>query len=872
MFLHRLTPNALTRRETQMSALNTNIDSTGRSAGEMPYAALPLGGIGTGNLAIGADGWLKQWQLHNIGNHLGELPGSFFAARISQWEPPFDAVRILAAPPTEHSKTPLVNDDHVARWQQELAETVPTVTDTRFSGAYPMARIDYLDETLPVSIRLEAFTPIVPLNAEDSALPVACFKFTVKNHDSIPVHGWIGAGLQNAVGHDGIVNPDGVRASGYGGNTNRVVRGPNRTSILMENRTLDESAAGYGTMALTAEGDLVSALTEWTDPEQLVQFLSSRQNFGAGEWSDVPKDLADPQPNGVRASGRPSAPGSTWNGGLAVQFAVEPGAQVEVRFLVSWHFPNRYVNFTQFGGKQPAWGQNHHLIGNEYTNRFANALAVAEETMIRWDELEAATKRWISLFTESDLDPELARRLLTQAAIVRSPSYFRTADGRTWGFEGVLGASTPMWAGQVGGSCPLNCTHVHAYSQGLARLFPALERNMRETEFEVMQAPEGFIPHRVLLPLETPQIWDRPIGGPEDPALDGMLSIVLRTYREVKNGAGLEWLGRYWPNLRQLMDHICQKWDPNQTGMLHGIQPSTHDIDLCGLNTFMGTYWLAALRSMEEMAHLLDEEADADDMRRRFETGSVAYDRALFNGEYYRQVLEPGDRPEFQWLDGCLSDQVIGQWWAHELDLGYLLPEEHVRSALEAVVRHNLRASFVDFVNPYRVYADGDDSGLLMCSWPTGGRPSIPTRYCDEVWSGIEYQVAAHCFYEGLEEQAWSILRGLWARHDGKKRNPYNEIECGDHYVRALSGWSLLHAWSGFKWDSVSRHLQLSRTPERSIPILLDQGWGALARNGDQLSLECRFGQLELDQITVGETTFQAAPIRLQAGETLQLS
>ena len=41
-----------------------------------PFAALPLGGIGTGNVSIGADGALRQWQLHNIGNHNGELPDS----------------------------------------------------------------------------------------------------------------------------------------------------------------------------------------------------------------------------------------------------------------------------------------------------------------------------------------------------------------------------------------------------------------------------------------------------------------------------------------------------------------------------------------------------------------------------------------------------------------------------------------------------------------------------------------------------------------------------------------------------------------------------------------------------------------------------
>jgi uncharacterized protein (DUF608 family) len=84
-----------------------------RDGAEFGHLAMPLGGIGTGNLAICADGGLRQWQLHNIGNHAGALPGSFFALRVSRWEPPLDAVRILQAPPRDSTDTPLVTDDIV---------------------------------------------------------------------------------------------------------------------------------------------------------------------------------------------------------------------------------------------------------------------------------------------------------------------------------------------------------------------------------------------------------------------------------------------------------------------------------------------------------------------------------------------------------------------------------------------------------------------------------------------------------------------------------------------------------------------------------------------------------------------------------------
>lgn len=851
------------------------------ASSEAPHIAMPLGGIGTGNVSIGADGGLRQWQLHNIGNHRGDLPNSFFALRVSQWEPPFDAVRVLQAPPPRRlSGTPLVNDDLVPRWQHELLARHGGVEATRFRATYPVAEIDYEDD-LPVTVRLEAFTPMVPLDVEASSLPVAMFTFTITNTTDVPAHGWLGIGMQNPLGIDGTLQPQGVWAPGYGGNVNRVDRsaveqpdGPATwTHLLMENPGLAERHPGAGQLVVSADAPLTTALPHWTEPEQFLDFLRQRQPFGPRDWAHMPPDLADPQPTGSWAAAGPSPEGSTWNGGLAAQFDVEPGASTQIRVSLAWWLPNRYMNFTQFGGIRPEWGAERHWLGNHYATRFASARAVADHVHERWSGLRDATLRWTSTLRDSGLDDVEVEHLAAQAAIVRSPSFFRVASGELYGFEGVQGASTTMWSGDVGGSCPLNCTHVFMYAQGLARLWPELDRSMRETELDVMQAPAGFIPHRVILPTALGQLWDRPIGGPMDPALDGMLAAVLKGYQQVRNGVGQPWLERYWPNLQRLLDYIARTWDPAQTGMLHGIQPSTHDIDLAGLNTYMGTLWLAALRAGEELAREVDDIDQAGTWRELFERGSARYDAELFTGEYYRQVLEQGDPVEFQWGPGCLSDQLIGQWWAHVLDLGYLLPAENVRTALRSVVRYNLRRGFEGFEHPYRSFADGDETGLLMCTWPTGGRPKVPTRYCDEVWTGIEYQVAAHLAHEGLAAESRAVVDGVWGRYDGRRRNPYNEIECGDHYVRALSGWSVLEARTGQRWDARSRTLTLrSPAPGSAWPIVLDAGWGQVLSSGDgALALRCDHGSLAVDHVRLDGADARDVSLRLRAGESAPL-
>ena len=811
------------------------------------HFAMPLGGLGTGTVALAGNGALRQWQLHNVGNHEAHVPNSFFALRLSRVEPPLDEVRLLQGPPASPSDTPLVTDDVVPVGEQQLYDVIRPIGPTKVTATYPHARVEYGTE-LPVELSLDVFNPLVPADAAASSQPVVGFTFMLHNPGDIALHGQLAAALQNTVGWDGITPIQGTSCSLYGGNTNRTRRAGGWTALVLENGSLPLDHPGAGQMVLATDSEAF-VHPQWSRPEEFVAFLNGPTNPASGA----------------------SAPGSTWNGGLAVPFALEPGESKQFRFLLAWHFPNRYVDFNQFG-PHPDYGHSRFWLGNAYTRRTPDAVAAAEYFIENWDELQHRTTQWTTAFDNSTLPGETGARIAALAADVRSPTVFQTAQGDVLGFEGVLGASTAMWGGRYGGSCPLNCTHVWNYEQTLSRLFPSLERNMRDTEFDVMQAPEGYIPHRVRAPLYLKQLWDVVIGGPEEPALDGMLGAVLKTYREVRQGAGLDWLRHRWPNVVRLLDHIHTKWLRND--VLRGIQPSTHDIDLCGVNSFMGTLWLAALRAAEEMALLLGE--DPKHYRTLFETGSTAYDELLFTGEYYRQILDPDETRDFQWGDGCLADQLIGQWWAHQLDLGYILPEDHVRTALRNVVRHNLRTGFHDFDHPYRVFADGDDTGLLMCTWPHGGRPDVPTRYCDEVWTGSEYQVAAHCLYEGLTDESMSVLQGLWARYDGTRRNPFNPIECGDHYIRNAAGWSVLEALTGYRHNAITKAitfapLHLARQADTwSFPFVTSTGWATATYTAGTLLLACQSGYLDLATVHVDGKAHQVNA-HLTQGSQLKL-
>jgi non-lysosomal glucosylceramidase len=246
-------------------------------------------------------------------------------------------------------------------------------------------------------------------------------------------------------------------------------------------------------------------------------------------------------------------------------------------------------------------------------------------------------------------------------------------------------------------------------------------------------------------------------------------------------------------------------WDENRDGVAEGVQHNTYDVEFYGPNPLCGIWYLGALRAGEEMARAVGDSASAQEYRRLFENGKNWIDANLFNGEYYVQKVV-GRRlediakgltggsgaadpmaPDYQMGEACLVDQLLGQYMAHVCGLGYLLDPAHVRETLKSIFKYNYRADLSEHEAVQRVYALNDDAGVLVASYPSGKRPQIPFPYFAEVWSALEYQLAAHLLFEDMPAGALTVVEAVRQRHDGERRNPWDEPECGHHYARAMS-------------------------------------------------------------------------------------
>lgn len=549
-------------------------------------------------------------------------------------------------------------------------------------------------------------------------------------------------------------------------------------------------------------------------------------------------------------SAEPSAPGRSWYGALCVPLHLPAKQSARVRFVLAWHFPNR-MRTIHYGWGPAAPFQYDYFLGNAYAREFPDALSVAQYALEHAERLADETRRFYDAFYSTTLPHYVLDAISANLAILRSPIYVWLYDDSVGGFEGTDGC------------CPMNCTHVYNYALGMAYFFPRLEQRVREIDlWHNKDSERHFIPHRTIFPLYLPRLGDT-IGGPYRHALDGELGTILKVYREWMVSGDTEWLARVWPATKQVMEHVLREHDTDENGCIRGEQPNTYDTHLFGTNTFIGTLYLAALRATEELARFMNDPELAEECRRRFESGRVLYDQRCWNGEYYVNVYDaPNVDPSVYeqnncYGPGCFSDQLFGEWWAHVLNLGPLLPKEHLRQALRSIFRYNWRFDLSDHRHAQRVFAEGKEKGLLNCTWPKGGRPLNPIAYCDEVWTGIEYHVAATLIAEGYLEEGLAIVRGARERYAGFNRNPWSEIECGGHYARALSSLSLLFALGDYHYHAGRRTLTLRRVQEgnRRFFFITGTGWGQLETVAQSGSLELRlnafYGSIPLEALLV---------------------
>ncbi len=897
---------------------------------ELETIGMPVGGVATGQLYLRGDGTLGLWQIFNKHVFSGYGRDNY---RTYRPDSPVDSGFAVVVESGGKTAVRALNKDF---------------GQVEFAGEYPIGVVRYKADDFPVRAQLDAFSPFIPLNAKDSALPATVFHITLKNTSDqalyVSVLGW----LQNAVCLDSAKTVHALRHSQIvqdGGRTVIVhtaqetpktqVEAPQPKIVLADFEGKDygdwtvtgeafgkdpahgtlanqQSVSGFlgeglvntfldgdqphGTLASPAfeinrkyvnfligggsyagetcinllVGDKVVRTAAGKDNEKLewrfwnVEDLQGKSatiqivDRNSGAWGHINIDQIELADEACQADLGPfdklpdygslalafnddtvtvqkanrilqSASGSkelyaaqeatypaTEKRSMAMATApviLAPGTSCTFRFALTWFFPN-------------------HPQGHEYANRFDSAAAVARYVLDNHRRLAGDTWTWCQTFYEDSTLPRwLLFRLHSTVSNLATGTCQWWQSGRFWAWEGV-------------GCCEGTCTHVWNYAHAPARLFPELERSAREMQ----DFGEGFDTERGLVGFRSNRAY----------AADGQCGTILKAYREHLCSADGAFLTQNWPRIKKALEFSISQ-DDNDDGLIENSQHNTYDINFEGPNTFVGSLYLAALRAGEEMAKLMGDAEFAQRCRRIFESGSRLSVERLWDGEYFIQVVDLQKYPKYQYEKGCLSDQLFGQGWACQLGLGDIYPPANVKQALGSIWKYNW-ASDVGPQNeahpPERWFALPSEPGLFTCTWPKSPYPEEGVRYREEIWTGIEYQVAGHMVWENMIPEALAICHAVQERYQPAQHNPFNEVECGDHYARAMASWGVYTALAGFEYDGPKRHVGFAPrvTPENfRAAFTAAEGWGSFSqtRRGtvQREQIELRWGRLTLQSL-----------------------
>lgn len=809
---------------THVKAVEYRRVFTGR---QLAMLAFPLGGVGAGSISLGGRGNLRDWEIFNKPDK-GNSPSYAFP---SIWVRAGDAAPIARVLEARY-QPPYEGQDGLG---SQNAPGLSRLESARFTGEYPLARVDFEDRSLPVDVSLEAFTPFIPHEPDASGLPVAVLRYTVRNRGRARVQVSIAWSIDNPLRPARTSHALPARQDHP---TNELKTSDGLSGLLMTNPLLPDTDPFHGSFVLAVRNRGEGALTHlkgWPGG----RWWNSALLF----WDDFSDDgqLGPEQPN-------PSSVGA-----LCLSREIPSGASGVFEFLLAWHFPNRTP--ARCGWTAPK-GEEETVIGNWYCTQFADAWKAAQFASDHLDDLERRTRLFVTAMRESTLPAPVLEAASANLSTLATTTCFRTADGEFHGFEGVDDKL---------GCCFGNCTHVWNYETTTPHLFPSLAHSLRRSAFGFSMDEAGAMHFRQLLP-----------DGKERSgfaAADGQMGQIVHAYLDWTLSGDRAWLANLWPRIRKALEFAWVRggWDANRDGVMEGVQHNTYDVEFYGPNPQCGIYYLAALRACEEMANVVGELEFAKECRRLFQSGSQWIDANLFNGQFYVQdvrayrndqiapslrsdmgAADP-EHPEFQLGKGCLVDQLVGQYLAEVCGLGPLLDPSHIRKTLASIHKYNYKRTLYHHDCVERTFALNDESALVICDYGVSPRPRIPFPYFAEVMTGFEYSAATHMLFEDMMAEGLECIASIRERYDGERRNAWDEAECGHHYARAMAAWSGVLALSGFRYDGGKQTLLVFpkiTEPQFRCIWSTGTGWGIFERahtsNATDLVVRVHGGRLPL--------------------------
>jgi len=769
-----------------------------KSKGELDYIGMPVGGIMCGMVYLGGDGRLWLWDVFNK-NQSGvvykNIPWHEKIQFNFDYVRPFDGANYVEpvkdVRPLEQGF--MIGIKHNGQTVNKTLQSADW-EEVSFEATYPVATVKFTEKTVPVSITMKAYSPFIPLNENDSALPATILSLSIENTSNANVEVDVRAFLENKAAIHSANDGEYFR-------TNVEVKDQNFAGVFMRAHShnwADESfwhAPDFGDFCIASLNEKTQVIASATPSKKNIK----EQHIGS----------------------------------VSNNIVLQPGSKTELNYVISWYFPNLTFDKLKDEG------------GRHYKKRFKNSVEVVKYIHDNFESLSKQTVLWADTwYKESTLPYWFLERTFLNTSILASTTCHWFESGRFYAWEGI-------------GSCPGTCNHVWQYAQAVGRIFPGLERDTRErVDLGVGFYDDGHIGFRAEYDTQ--------------PAVDGQAGRILDIYREHQMSADDTFLRRNWAKTKKAVEFLL-KQDTNGDGMTDTQLENTLDAKWPGEIAWIVGLSVTAIKAAQRMAEEMNDTEFASRCGDYVAKGKGNMEKLLFNGEYFihRPDAIKGRDGVIGSYNTCHIDQVYGQSWAFQVGLGRTIDREKTLSALKALWKYN----FTTDVGPYlaehhggRPYALPGEGGMIMNTNPKneeapyGVKDAWQVTYFHECMSGFEHQVASHMMAEDMVEESLILTRTIHDRYHAKKRNPFNEVECSDHYARAMASYGTFITACGFTYHGPKKEIGFAPkvgADNFKAAFTAAEGWGTYSQVKKGKSLECvidvKWGRLSVKKINVGK-------------------
>ena len=763
------------------------------------FIGMPVGGIGAGQLYLGGDGNLWWWDIFNTSTDSRATGEAAYEHPVGR---SVDGVH------------PKVDQGFMIRTQQDGRVVTKKlnregIEQIEFRGQYPIGEVTYRDPGLPVEVKLEAFSPFIPLDLTSSMLPATILRFTARNTSASAVEVELAGWLENAV----LI--ESRRKGAQGVLMNRIVSGKGgllRLEALASERNQQPPRADSGTLALTL---LPGAGTN----RSLAQRGASEDN------KEVQVEIT---------------PEAGLTGELTRTMSLAPGKSGEAVFVLTWHFPNtRVPRFTK----------------HQYATKFADAFAVSDWVAEKIDFLTQQTRLWRDNWYNSTLPYWFLDRTFLNTSILASSTVALNEDGRVHGWEGYY---------QGHGTC----THVWGYVLAMGRLFPELEMRLREkTDFVpvakggamlddgtihfrawshglAVDGQAGIILRSYLVHQQSPDdaflrrnythIKQAMTGltAARDRDHDGILTGPQHNTLDADWYGEVTWLSlHYQAALRAMAAMATEMGDAEYATFCQSTADQGRNY--IEKNLFNGEYFF--------------HQGDPNHPKSPGVYTGCEYSQLLGQSWAYQvglgKIIDPAKTKtslESLWKYNFTTDvgpfreaHKAGRWYAMPGEAG-LIACTWPRGGSEVLSKGDPR--FAAYNNECQNGYEYALSSLMM-------------------WHGMPYHSLAHIWYMHND------------RYHGSKRNPWCEVEWGMHYARSMASYGHFTAVCGVEYHGPKGYLAFAPkiTPEDfRAPFVTAEGWGSFSQKiaGREMTSEIA--------LKSGRLRLQTLGLKIPDGQTLK--